>query len=62
MKKSSNSLFSQINAEAFQSLTSTVNETLFTGNAVSTNKTFTSADLWNIQRNTKMRIQRRFSL
>ena len=62
MKKSSNGLFNQISTEAFKNLTSTVSETLFTESNHPASKTFTSAELWNIQRQGKTRVQRRYSL
>jgi hypothetical protein len=50
----------------FQSVISTVEvlpevkETLFTNKGQGSHKTFNTADLWNIQRQTKYRTQRRF--
>lgn len=61
MKKQSTSLFSQISKEQFENLTSVVKETLANGFNLAATKTFTTADLWNIQRQSKMRNQRRFS-
>ncbi len=61
MKKQSTSLFSQMSKEQFENLTIVVKETLATGYNLPTGKKFTSADLWNIQRQGKTRIQRRFS-
>lgn len=61
MKKSSNSLFTQLSNTAMESLTHVVNETLATVSVqVKTNKVFTNADLWSIQRQTKARTTRRF--
>lgn len=61
MKKSSNGLFASISNINLQNLTSTIHETLAIGNYQNA-KTFTAADLWNIQRQGKSRIQRRYSL
>ncbi len=61
MKKQSTSLFSQMSKEQFDNLTSVVKETLANGFNLPVIKKFTAADLWNIQRQGKMRTQRRFS-
>ncbi|MEJ7587644.1 MAG: hypothetical protein WKI04_08790 [Ferruginibacter sp.] len=61
MKKQSNILFTQIATEQLLELTSIVKETLAPGFNNTKNKVFTSADLWNIQRQRKNRIQRRSS-
>lgn len=61
MKKQSTGLFSQMSKEQFENLTIVVKETLATGYNLPSHKKFTSADLWNIQRQGKTRIQRRFS-
>ena len=60
MKKRSSSLFEQMSTKHLEELTNTVNETLDTCNNICRNKKFTSAELWNIQRHGKLRIQRRF--
>ncbi|MCW3090273.1 MAG: hypothetical protein JWP81_1342 [Ferruginibacter sp.] len=61
MKKQSHNLFKTISAEQVENLTSVVKETLAEGFNYSKPKVFTAADLWNIQRQGKSRIQRRFS-
>jgi hypothetical protein len=61
MKRQSNNLFALISTEQVKNLTSVVKETLAIDFNYSKNKTFTAADLWNIQRQGKSRIQRRFS-
>jgi len=62
MKKNSNVLFAQINKESVDQLTNIVKETIATGISKVTNRTFSAADLWNIQRQKKSFIQRRYSL
>ncbi|MEP7107556.1 MAG: hypothetical protein ABI760_06225 [Ferruginibacter sp.] len=61
MKKQSNNLFATISKEQVENLTSIINETLASGFNNLQSKIFTHADLWNIQRQGKGRIQRRFS-
>lgn len=62
MKKQSTSLFSTMSKEQIENLTAIVSETLATGYNLPPAKKFTTADLWNIQRQGKTRTQRRFSL
>ena len=62
MKKQSNTLFSSISLSALENLTTIVNETVATGFAHPAKKSLTVAELWNIQRQGKSRIQRRYSL
>lgn len=62
MKKQIINLFSQISFGHMESLTAIVKETLATEFHQSPIKKFTEAELWNIQRLAKRRIQRRFSL
>ena len=62
MKKSSNNLFATFSNIQLEKLTSIVNETIATGFNQPIIKKFTAADLWNIQRQGKNRIQRRYSL
>ena len=51
MKTKSSNLFTQLSSNALENLTNTVKET-FAKNVVNQQqKTFSSADLWNIQRN-----------
>jgi len=61
MKKNLNNLFTQINAEQLETLTTVVNETPITDFNLSKDRTFNVVDLWNIQRQGKNRIQRRYS-
>lgn len=61
MKKQSDNLFETISSEQLTSLKSVVNETIVTGLNQANNKTFTAADLWNIQRQGKSCMQRRHS-
>ncbi|MBC7890260.1 MAG: hypothetical protein H7Z13_20485 [Ferruginibacter sp.] len=60
MKKQSASILTQISTEQLQRLTTIVTETVATGFDQPKGKKFTTADLWNIQRQGKTRIQRRF--
>ena len=50
MKMQSTTLFSQISKSAVKELTNEVKETLAFGITNNQPKTFSSADLWNIQR------------
>ena len=59
MKKQSINLFETISSEQRAQLTSVVSETLAMDYPVASNKIFTAAELWNIQRQGKSRIQRR---
>jgi hypothetical protein len=61
MQKQSNNLFETIRTANKEQLTSVVNETIATGFNQANNKAFTTADLWNIQRQGKSSIQRRHS-
>lgn len=62
MKKQSTILFSTLSADVLNSLTTIVSETIATGFNQPAKKTFTAAELWNIQRQGKSRTQRRYSL
>ena len=59
MKKQSTTLFPSTSTEQLENLASVVNETLATGINLPKSKIFTTADLWNIQRQNKSRIQRK---
>ena len=59
MKKQSINLFETIGSVHKQQLTSVVRETFAMDYPVVTNKIFTVAELWNIQRQGKRSIQRR---
>lgn len=61
MKKALNSSFVQLTQNELKNLTSEVKETIAVGFfRKPENKIFTAANLWNIQRQTKTRMQRRF--
>jgi len=62
MKKHSNDYFAQISEVQLNNLISIVDETLATDITSSKKRAFTTADLWNVQRNRKNFIQRRYSL
>jgi hypothetical protein len=57
MKKQTTNQFSQISKEQTEKLTTVVKETLAFG--FSQVKTFSTADLWNIQRRSRTMLQRR---
>lgn len=60
MKKQSNNLLQEISAEHMVNITTVVKETIATDCCCQQQcKRFTAADLWNIQRHGKGRIQRR---
>lgn len=56
----SNRLLSPLNEESITNLTSEVKEVLATGFKKSQDRILSIADLWNIQRQRKPRMQRRF--
>jgi hypothetical protein len=60
MKKHSNTLFSPLSLAEGVQLTSALDETLAESFAPPRQKVFTEAELWNIQRQNKGMIQRRF--
>ncbi|MBL0356569.1 MAG: hypothetical protein IPP72_06575 [Chitinophagaceae bacterium] len=62
MKKTSNSLLTQIDNLQMEKLLVEVRETLAIGlmNPTKGNKNFTAADLWSIQRQGRTRVTRRF--
>jgi len=60
MKKHSNTLFSLLSLEEKINLTSSVEEKLAEGFTPTRQKTFTEAELWNIQRQRRTIGQRRF--
>ena len=63
MKKQSTTLLAQLDRAAVTSLTSIVNETLAMDLQVAApKKVFTAAELWNIQRQKKSMVQRRYNL
>ncbi|MEP7107555.1 MAG: hypothetical protein ABI760_06220 [Ferruginibacter sp.] len=61
MKKNSYSLFLQINPIQLENLTTIMKETIAPGFVESGTRIFTSADLWQIQRQGIRRMQRRFT-
>lgn len=62
MKTNTTSLFTSLSKADLASLTSAVNETLAMDMAISNHKKLTVAEVWNIQRRQKARVQRRFAL
>lgn len=58
MKKQSTNQFSQISKEQTEILTTVVSETLATG--FNQAKTFSTADLWNIQRKSRTMMIRKY--
>jgi len=62
MKTQSTSLFNNISKTQLIRLTTEVKETIAMDVTVSAGKKFTVADVWNIQRNKRVRVQRRFVL
>ncbi|MBC7887092.1 MAG: hypothetical protein H7Z13_04335 [Ferruginibacter sp.] len=62
MKKQSNILFTKLGEYVLANLTREVKETLAVGIKLPAQKTFTVTDLWNIQRQKKQMVQRRFLL
>ena len=61
MKKQTTSLLNEMIAKDLANLTKVVCETLAIGFHAPKPETFTAAGLWNIQRQGKSRVQRRFS-
>ena len=61
MKRTTNSLLNQLSNTEMESLTNVVRETIATGSTQSKpNRSFTTADLWSIQRQARSRTTRRF--
>ena len=60
MKKTLNSPFAPLTKNELNNLTIVVKETIALGFGNTVSKVFTTADLWNIQRQAKTRMQRRF--
>ena len=61
MKTQTNSLFNAFSKAQLISLTTEVKETLAMDLNYPTGKKFTAAEVWNIQRQKRARVQRRFS-
>ncbi len=62
MKRQSNTLFANLTTDQVNSLTTIVAETVATGDVQIQKRTFTPAELWNIQRQKRSLTNRRFSL
>jgi len=62
MKTQTTSLFNQLSKIQLVSLTAEVKEILAMHLAVPAGKKITAADVWNIQRQKRARVQRRFVL
>ncbi|MEO6730192.1 MAG: hypothetical protein ABIN01_03160 [Ferruginibacter sp.] len=60
MKKQSISLFTSLSEADITNITTPVKETIALGFVAPRPKIFTAAELWNIQRLGKARVQRRF--
>lgn len=60
MKKSVNSMFASLSNSSIDHLTYDVKETFAFDLPFQIRHQFTAADLWNLQRRTKSRTQRRF--
>lgn len=60
MKRTNNSLFNRLSAAAIENLTREVKETLDLQLQPAKQPVFTAADLWNIQRQARVRSSRRF--
>jgi len=62
MKRQSVSLFTTLSKEELEAIINIVSETVAGGKIIIREKKFSSADLWNIQRQKRTFVQRRFSL
>ncbi len=62
MKTQTTGLFNTLSAVQLVSLTAEVKETIAMGLNYSFSKKITAADVWNIQRNKRSIVQRRYSL
>lgn len=60
MKKTVNSLFNQVSSQTLKNLTEEVKESIAYELPPIQRPSFTAADLWNIQRQARTRVQRRF--
>ncbi|MBC7887093.1 MAG: hypothetical protein H7Z13_04340 [Ferruginibacter sp.] len=60
MEKQLNSLFTSLNRKELAELAMEVKETIAFGLTSPRRKNFTAADLWNIHRQLKPRVQRRY--
>lgn len=62
MRHQSNSLFTTLSKEELEAIINIVSETIAVGQTNMREKKFNAADLWNIQRQKRTFVQRRFSL
>lgn len=62
MRHQSSSLFTTLSKEELEAIINIVSETIAVGQANMREKKFNAADLWNIQRQKRTFVQRRFSL
>ena len=62
MKTQTTGLFNQMTSAQLVSLTTEVKETLAMDINFAATKKFTAAEVWNIQRQKRVRVQRRFAL
>jgi hypothetical protein len=62
MKRLSTTLFTRLNKEELAGITNIVKEVVAVGHKTTSDKIFSAADLWNIQRQKRTFVQRRFSL
>jgi len=62
MKTQTNSLFNSLSKTQLVSLTTEIKETLAMDVHMPFSKKFTAAEVWNIQRQKRARVQRRFAL
>lgn len=60
MKIQQQNLLAPLSEETMKELTTEVKEVLATGFVKNNPRLFSSAELWNIQRQRKMRVQRRY--
>lgn len=60
MKNTTTGIFTELSNSQIENLTSIVKETIAFETGISAIKTFTSADLWNIQQKSRGRWQRKF--
>ena len=60
MKKTTNGIFAKLSTSQIENLTSIVKEKIAFEIGIAAIKTFTSADLWNIQKKARGRRQKKF--
>jgi hypothetical protein len=59
MRTDNNNLLASLSNDHINNLVKEVKETVATDATLENSKTFSAADLWRIQKNTRMRVQRR---